>query len=79
MRVAAADTISGNLITDFFEIGQILEALGRSDLTGEASGLIVTVNERAGEYEAVWMTTASRPYETTCRYRCIWDHGQMVG
>lgn len=76
MDVRPANTIEGQLITDFWEVEEILGAIHRPDLIGSVSAVIVTVGD--GDYDTVWITTATRPYATDCRYRCVWRAGHAV-
>ncbi|WP_020373840.1 hypothetical protein [Sulfobacillus thermosulfidooxidans] len=76
MDVRPANTIEGQLITDFWEVGRILGQIQRPDLVGEVSGVIVTVDD--GDYDTVWITTATRPYAADCHYRCVWRAGHAV-
>ncbi|SMC01954.1 hypothetical protein SAMN00768000_0181 [Sulfobacillus thermosulfidooxidans DSM 9293] len=56
MDVRPAHTIEGQLITDFWEVEEILGAIHRPDLIGSVSAVIVTVGD--GDYDTVLTTPA---------------------
>jgi hypothetical protein len=54
------------LLTDSQDIEAVLDSSGRADLSEDVTGVFVLMGD--GEYQAVYVTTSSRPYDPASYY-----------
>lgn len=58
--------IAGDLLTDSQDIAAVLASIGRSDWIADATAVVVQADD--GDYDAVWVSDAARPYVFTALF-----------